>query len=79
MSYDHLPRKSLLRNLVYRDESIKRLKKDLTFSVYRKMAEELDQERVMRARLQESVIYLHRELIRYKKLVGDYKEEDVDN
>ena len=81
MNYDHLPRQTLLRNLVYRDESIKRLKRDMNFTVFKGLANELEEERRFRFTLEESNILLLKELARYQKLVGDWKEpdEDVDN
>lgn len=80
MNYDHLPIQTLLRNLVYRDESIKRLKRDASISVYKAIANELEEERRFRYTLEENNLLLLKELARYQKLVGDWKEpEEVDN
>lgn len=73
--YAHLSVQSLIRTLHQRDDEIEELKNNPKHNTYKALADELHEERNLRDSYQESTLLLHKELQRYKKLVGDTYED----
>lgn len=84
MRYVHQPHMKLVELLEDRDREISTLKKHIKDTrqapdmvAYKKLADELEQEREFRVVYQTTVEKLHKKLHEYQKLVGD-KIERVD-
>ena len=76
MTYKNISVRELKDRLFRAEQELEEMKKNISWQVFCKLTEELEEERKLRLSNQNLNILLHKELHRYKVLVGDEKSTD---